>query len=524
MVPTRYKARFDLPRTTSDREGRCAGLRHPAGIVYPVKSSGWPRRPVRRVEAPRRDCYGVASDGGPASVPAFSPLPKLLPREFQMSRIVCKFGGTSVADANQFRRVRAIVEENPSRSIIVPSAPGKRTRAEAKITDLLYLCHDMASMGADYTPTFALIRERYLEIAKELKLDATGITSALDQFGAELRHGVSRDYVASRGEHYCGLLMAAYLNAEFIEPRDVIIITPSGSVDPETYHLLGARLTDTSKRYVIPGFYGRDQKGNIKTFSRGGSDISGAIAARAAKADLYENWSDVSGMLMADPRIVPSPKPMAEVSYREIRELSYMGAAVFHDEAILPVREAKIPICIKNTNDPSHPGTRIVPELSAGEQKETEIAGIAGKKGFSMICVEKSLMNKEIGFAYRLLGIMEAHHISVEHCPSGIDGINVIVESRSLGDKADEVMEEIRRILQPDCVSLEEELALIAVVGEGMTNSIGIAAKVFASLRDAQVNVRVINQGASELNIIVGVAPTDFERAVTCLYQAFVSK
>jgi len=439
-----------------------------------------------------------------------------------MSRIVCKFGGTSVADAAQFRRVRAIVDEDPRRSIVVPSAPGKRVKTEAKITDLLYLCHDMATMGADYQSTFATIAERYLEIARELEIDASTLTQSLDTLSGDLKRGVTRDYVASRGEHLNGLLMAAYLGATFVDPRDFIIITPSGGVAKETYELLGTRLADPSRRYVVPGFYGRDQKGNIKTFSRGGSDISGAIVARAAGAVLYENWSDVSGLLMADPGVVKNPRPMAEVSYREIRELSYMGAAVFHDEAILPVREARIPICIKNTNDPAHPGTRIVPELSPSEFKATEIAGIAGKKGFSMICVEKSLMNKEIGFAYRLLGIMESHKISVEHCPSGIDGMNVIVESRSLGEKAGDVLEEIRRILQPDSVTLEEELALIAVVGEGMSNSIGIAAKVFLALRDANVNVRVINQGASELNIIIGVTPNDFERAVQCLYQAFV--
>ncbi len=439
-----------------------------------------------------------------------------------MSRIVCKFGGTSVADAAQFRRVRAIVDEDPRRSIVVPSAPGKRVKTEAKITDLLYLCHDMAMMGADYQATFAMIADRYQQIASELGVDTGSLDQALDTLSGDLKRGVTRDYVASRGEHLNGLLMAAYLGADFVDPRDFIIITPSGGVAKETYALLGQRLADPSRRYVVPGFYGRDQKGNIKTFSRGGSDISGAIVARAAGAILYENWSDVSGLLMADPAVVKDPRPMAEVSYREIRELSYMGAAVFHDEAILPVREARIPICIKNTNDPTHPGTRIVPELSSSEFKATEIAGIAGKKGFSMICVEKSLMNKEIGFAYRLLGIMESHKISVEHCPSGIDGMNVIVESRSLGEKAGDVLEEIRRILQPDSVTLEEELALVAVVGEGMSNSIGIAAKVFLALRDANVNVRVINQGASELNIIIGVNPNDFERAVQCLYQAFV--
>jgi aspartate kinase len=444
--------------------------------------------------------------------------------EISMTRIVCKFGGTSVADANQFRKVAAIVAENPKRSIVVPSAPGKRVKTEAKITDLLYLCHDMASMGGtDFEPTFALIVDRYLGIAKDLGLN-TRVGEALEKFKAELKSGVTRDFVASRGEHFNGLLMAEYLNAEFIEPADYIIITPAGLVAEETYELLGKRIADTSKRYVIPGFYGRDHKGQVKTFSRGGSDISGAIAARAARAELYENWSDVSGLLMADPSVVKNPRPMSEVTYREIRELSYMGASVFHDEAILPVREAKIPICIKNTNDPAHPGTRIVSELGAHENKTTEIAGIAGKKGFSMLCVEKSLMNKEVGFAYRLLGILESKRISVEHCPSSIDGINVIVDSKTLGDRADDLLEEIKNTLKPDSVTIEEQLALIAVVGEGMIHSVGIAAKVFLALRDANVNVRVINQGASELNIIVGVSPQDFEKAVAALYEAFVPR
>lgn len=440
-----------------------------------------------------------------------------------MTRIVCKFGGSSVADANQFMKVRAIIEDQVERSIVVVSAPGKRVKTEAKITDLLYLCHDMALVGADFDATFGLIDSRFCDIAKELSI-STAIGVELAKFKAELKNGVTRDFVASRGEYFNGVLMAEYLGADFIDPADYVVITSAGLVAPETYERLGQRLADTSKRYVMPGFYGRDQKGQIKTFSRGGSDISGAIAARAANAALYENWSDVSGLLMADPSIVDQPRPMSEVTYREIRELSYMGASVFHDEAILPVREAKIPICIKNTNEPSHPGTRIVPELGRIENKTTEIAGIAGKRGFSMICVEKSLMNKEVGFAYRLLGIMEALKINVEHCPSSIDGINVIVDGKSMGDRANEIVEEIRRVLRPDSVVIDEELALIAVVGEGMAHSVGIAAKVFTALRDANVNVGVINQGASELNIIIGVGPADFERAVRALYDAFVPR
>ncbi len=437
-----------------------------------------------------------------------------------MSRIVCKFGGTSLADASQMRKVKAIVAADPRRRVVVPSAPGKRTKDDPKITDLLYLCHDMAQMHADLTSSFGALRQRYLEIEADLGL-AVGIGDAIDAFLGQIRAGCSRDFAASRGEYFSGLLLAAFLGAEFVDPVDCVFITSNGRVEPATYARLGARLAGDGL-YVMPGFYGRGPNGDVKTFSRGGSDISGAIAARAAGAELYENWTDVPGLLMADPRLVDAPRPMAEVTYREIRELSYMGAAVLHDEAILPVREIGMPICIKNTNDPDHPGTRIVSRLSEEEDQNSEIAGVAGKRGFSMICVEKSLMNTEIGFAYRLLGIFERRGISIEHCPSSIDGINVIVEQKHLGDAAPEVIDEIRRVLDPDSVSLVADLALVAVVGEGMIRSVGIAAKVFAAFRDAKVNVRVINQGASEVNIIVGVHPDDFERALRAIYAAFV--
>lgn len=438
-----------------------------------------------------------------------------------MKPIVCKFGGTSVADAAQLRKVQAIVESDPRRRVVVPSAPGKRVASDPKITDLLYLCHEMAGIGTGFTGPFATIRERFLGIEKDLGLDA-GITAELDNLEQQLRDGCTRDFVASRGEYLSGRIVAVLLNAVFVDPADVVRIRSNGSVDPVTYELLGARLSDPATIYVVPGFYGSDAQGNVKTFSRGGSDISGAIAARAANAELYENWTDVSGLLMADPRVVSSPLPMVEVTYREIRELSYMGASVFHDEAIIPVREAGIPICIKNTNAPDAPGTRIVTKLSPEVDSSTEIAGVAGKKGFAMFSLEKSLMNKEVGFAYRLLGIMERHGISVEHCPSSIDSINVIVEASHLGDKGDGVLDEIRRTLQPDRIELIADLALIAVVGEGMAKNVGIAAKVFTALRDAGVNVRVINQGASELNIIVGVVPEDYEKAVRALYSAFM--
>jgi aspartate kinase len=439
-----------------------------------------------------------------------------------MSRIVAKFGGTSLADAGQFKKVRAIIEADARRSIVVPSAPGKRSSADAKLTDLLYLCQSSAALGTHFEEPFGLVRERFLEIERELAVSA-GMAGHLAELEQKLKGGVSKDFVASRGEYLNGLIMAAYLGAEFVDPQQFIVLTPNGGVDPETYTLLGARLADTSKRYVVPGFYGRDQKGQVKTFSRGGSDISGAIVARAARAELYENWTDVSGLLMTDPRIVANAKPMEEVTYAEIRELSYMGASVLHDEAISPVREVGIPICIRNTNQPTHPGTRIVTKLSADVEKNTEIAGIAGKRAFSMISLEKNLLNKEVGYVYRLLGVLERHGVSFEHCPSSIDSVSVIVDVAQIEGKVELVINEIQTSLQPDKLEYTPQISLIAVVGEGMAKTVGISAKVFASLRDAKVNVRLINQGASELNIIIGVVPEDYERAVRALYDAFVT-
>jgi len=435
--------------------------------------------------------------------------------------IVCKFGGSSLADAAQFRKVRAIVEADARRSIIVPSAPGKRNASDTKITDLLYLCQHAASVGADLSGPFGQIVERYVEIERTLGLKPA-IAAQLETLRAELVRGVTPDYAASRGEYLCARLLAGYLDAEWIEPAECIVIGANGVVDPSCYALLAARFADPRRRYVVPGFYGRDTEGKVRTFSRGGSDVSGAIAARAAGAELYENWTDVSGLLMADPRIVEHPRPMAEVTYAEIRELSYMGASVLHDEAMAPVREAGIPVCIRNTNAPDHPGTRIVAKLSPEVEKTTQIAGIAGKTNFSMITIEKNLMNREVGFVFRLLGVLEHHGISFEHCPSSIDTVSVVMEAEQLEGKADVVIQEIRRTLQPDDVDFVPRIALIAIVGEGMAHTVGIAAKVFGSLAAARVNVRLINQGSSELNIIVGVAPEDYPNAVRALYKAFV--
>ena len=438
------------------------------------------------------------------------------------SRIVCKFGGSSLASAEQFRKVRAIIEADPRRRIVVPSAPGKPDARDAKITDLLYLCHHAASIDAEFSSPFAQIVDRFVGIERELGL-ATGIEAQLERLREEFARGVSADYAASRGEHFCARLLAAYLDAEFIDAAECIVIGPQGTVDPESYALLGARLADPQGRYVVPGFYGRDAEGNVRTFSRGGSDVSGAIAARAAHAALYENWTDVSGLLMADPRIVDNPRPMAEVTYAEIRELSYMGASVLHDEAMAPVREVGIPVNIRNTNEPAHPGTLIVARLSPEIEKNTLIAGVAGKTNFAMITIGKHLMNREVGFVYRLLGVLEHHGIAFEHCPSSIDSVSVVVDAAQIEGQSEQVLAEIRRTLQPDELDFVPRIALIAIVGEGMAHAVGIAAKVFAALAGAGVNVRLINQGPSELNIIVGVAPEDYPTAVRAIYAAFVA-
>lgn len=439
----------------------------------------------------------------------------------QGQRIVCKFGGSSLASAQQLRKVRAIIEANEQRRIIVPSAPGKRDGKDTKITDLLYLCQHAASVDADFSEPFRQIVDRFTGIEAELGITPF-IAEHLERFRADLADGVSPDYAASRGEHFNGLLLAAWLDADFIDPAECIVIGSNGVVDPHTWNLLGERLAAEDRRFVVPGFYGRDAAGHVRTFSRGGSDVTGAIAARAAGAALYENWTDVSGLLMADPRIVEHPRPMEEVTYAEIRELAYMGASVLHDEAMAPVREVGIPVNIRNTNAPDHPGTRIVARLSDAVIHSTQIAGVAGKTGFCMITVGKNLMNREVGFVYRLLGVLERNGIPFEHCPSSIDSVSVIVESRWLEDRVEDVLGEIRRTLEPDDLDFVPDIALIAIVGEDMARTPGIAAKVFTALANDGINIRLINQGASELNIIVGVAPEDYPGAVRAIYAAFV--
>ncbi|MGE5599595.1 MAG: aspartate kinase, partial [Bacteroidota bacterium] len=433
---------------------------------------------------------------------------------------VAKFGGTSLADAEQFRKVKSIVESDPDRRYLVPSAPGKRHAGEHKITDLLYLCHAHVQQGVPFDEVFGLIARRYLEIAEDLRL-AQDLRPRLDEIKRRIAEGSSADYAASRGEYLNGLILAELLGWDFVDPAEMIFFDAAGSYDAERTQAAAARVLAGRRRAVVPGFYGALPDGRIKTFPRGGSDITGAIVARSVGADLYENWTDVSGFLMADPRIVENPRPIAKLTYRELRELAYMGATVLHEEAVFPVREAGIPVQIKNTNAPGDPGTLIVRDAEPVTGNGA-ITGIAGRKDFTVIAVEKALMNAEIGFGRKLLSILETHGISFEHMPTGIDTISLVIADAQLHQKLETVLEEIRRLCRPDALEVYPDMALIATVGRGMAYTPGIAARLFAALGEAGVNVRMIDQGSSEINIIVGVATADFERAVRAIYRAFV--
>ncbi len=437
--------------------------------------------------------------------------------------IVAKFGGSSVADADQIRKIAAIVAADPRRRFVVVSAPGKRTDKDKKITDLLYLCHSLGEQGLDASAPFAIIKERYLGIASELGV--VGAWEWLRDIGQQIAAGAAKDWVASRGEYLSGRIIAEFLGAEFLDAADSgIRFGNDGRFHPgETYGRLGERLSAVpeGRIAVIPGFYGQDTHGKIKCFSRGGSDVTGAIVARAVHAAVYENWTDVSGLLMADPRLVDSPTPIEEITYREQRELSYMGATVLHDEAVFPVREAGIPIHIKNTNAPDDPGTHIVTER---DSRMTTVVGIAGRKGFATLFTEKAMMNQERGYGRKVLEILESHGISYEHSPTSIDTLSVILTDEELDGKEAEVVADIRRIVQPDRIEVQRDMAMLAVVGQGMVHRVGIAAQVFAALADAGVNIRMINQGSSELNIIVGVPTEQYEKAIQAIYEAFADK
>lgn len=436
-----------------------------------------------------------------------------------------KFGGTSLADAAQIRKVQAIVGRDPDRRYVVPSAPGKRNKDDRKITDLLYLCHDHARQRVSLEPVWSLIAERYLQIVRELGLNLD-LRPVLDetrtrivQIGAE---GGSADYAASRGEYLNGLILAELLGYPFVDAAEVILFNEHGRLDPaRTYETVAARLVPL-QRAVVPGFYGAMPDGTIRTFSRGGSDISGAIVARGVRADVYENWTDVSGLLMADPRIVDNPRVIETITYKELRELAYMGATVLHDEAVFPVREAGIPVNIRNTNDPDAPGSLIFRGDTQTRPTQFVISGIAGRKDFTVIALEKAMMNAELGFGRRVLSALEVNGVSYEHTPSGIDTLSVVVADEQLKGKLEKVLEDIRVVCKPDSLEVFPGMALIATVGRGMSHVPGTAARLFNALAQAGINVRMIDQGSSEINIIVGVETADFEKAVRAIYAAFV--
>lgn len=435
-----------------------------------------------------------------------------------MKPIVAKFGGSSLSDAAQFRKVADIVRGDPDRRYVVASAPGKRSSADTKVTDLLYRCYDLAAEGADFAPVLDQIRERFTEIIDDLGL-AFNLDPELDAIAAHLRGKPEREYMASRGEYLNSKLLAAYLGYAFLDAAEAVRFTPDGRFLAEETN---TRLSDALRRVeraVIPGFYGADADGGIHTFSRGGSDVTGALVARAVNARLYENWTDVSGMLFTDPRIVPDPPTIDYITYKELRELSYMGASVLHEDAVFPVRASGIPINIRNTNRPADAGTMIAHDLPKGAAQRP-VTGVAGRKGFAALQVELSLMNNEIGFGARLLNILSAHGVPFEHCPTGIDTISVVMDAAAFNACRDAVLRQIELQLRPDHLSVEEHLAMIAVVGHGMGGQRGIAARIFSAVAEAGVNIRMIDQGSSELNIIVGVDEADYEAAIRGICRA----
>ncbi|HIZ25230.1 MAG TPA: aspartate kinase [Candidatus Gallimonas intestinigallinarum] len=433
---------------------------------------------------------------------------------------VCKFGGTSMADGITMLRVKSIIESDPARRYVVVSAPGKRFGGDIKVTDLLYETYDNVVVSGETGAAFEKICERFRGIVSELKLDMD-IDAILAETGEAIVKEASPDFCASRGEYLSGRVMAELLGIPFIDARDVVKFGPDGKLDNKRTYALLAEALKGKKRALVTGFYGEDANGRVKTFSRGGSDISGAIVARAAGADLYENWTDVSGFLACDPRIVENPVPIRSLSYKELRELSYMGANVLHSESIFPVREVDIPIRIKNTFRPEDEGTEILP-TSRYTYSGRRVTGIAGKKNFTVIFLEKSLMNEEIGFTYRTLAVFMKHGISFEHIPTGIDTMSFVIDSAELkGGLLEEMCDEIRAAVNPDSLRVINDIALIAVVGHGMTRSVGVSARLFEAIARAGVNVRMIDQGSSELNIIVGVDNENYERTLKAVYEEF---
>ncbi|WP_198927576.1 aspartate kinase [Tissierella creatinophila] len=433
--------------------------------------------------------------------------------------IVAKFGGSSLADSNQFLKVKEIIKSDSNRRYIIPSAPGKVHKNDHKITDLLYMCHQLASHRLNIDDVYKIIENRFLNICKslDLKLD---IQEILDEIKDKIQNGSSKDYAASRGEYLNAIILSSFLDFEFIDSKDIILFNDKGEFDSKATEIkMQERLSNVTKA-VIPGFYGAKSNGEITTFSRGGSDVTGAIVASVLNSKLYENWTDVSGFLVADPKIVDDPKPIEIITYKELRELSYMGAPVLHEESLFPVKKKGIAINIKNTNSPEDPGTKIVDDLYPLNNTET-ITGIAGKKDFTVISIEKTRMISEKDFLRKLITVLETNNISIEHMPSGIDSISLVVPASQLNSKLEKIIEEIKIYCNPDSIIAYPNMSLIAVVGRGMIRTKGILSKIFTSLSQSGINIRMVIQGSSELNVIVGVENADFNKSISSIYKAF---
>lgn len=434
-------------------------------------------------------------------------------------RKVVKFGGSSLASAEQFQKVKNIILADKDRKLVVPSAPGKRDNKDTKVTDMLYDCYALAEEDQDFSAELDAIKARYQEIIEGLSLDLS-LENEFKTIQKNFKEKAGSDYAASRGEYLNGIIMAGYLGYEFIDAATVIFFDEAGEFEAEKTNKVLAERLNGVERAVIPGFYGAKADGTVKTFSRGGSDITGSIVARAAHADVYENWTDVSGFLIADPRIIYKPEVIDVITYKELRELAYMGASVLHEDAIFPVRKEGIPINIRNTNAPEDNGTWIVG--STCQKSKYTITGIAGKKGFCSVILEKEMMNSEIGFGRKVLQAFEDNEISFEHMPSGIDTMTILVHQDEFMHKEQSVVSGIQRMAKPDNIEIEADLALIAVVGRGMKSSRGTAGRIFSALAHSNVNVKMIDQGSSELNIIIGVKNEDFEVAIKAIYDIFV--
>ena len=439
--------------------------------------------------------------------------------EEQDMKKVVKFGGSSLASAEQFKKVGEIIHADPERSFVVPSAPGKRDADDTKVTDMLYACYDLAEEGKDFKQQLKAIKDRYQEI-----IDGLALKISLDEefkvIEKNFKNKAGSNYAASRGEYLNGIIMANYLGFEFVDAAEVILFDDNGEYDAEVTNVKLRERLEKLQSAVIPGFYGAYADGTVKTFSRGGSDITGSIVARAIKANVYENWTDVSGFLIADPRIIYKPEGIDTITYKELRELAYMGASVLHEDAIFPVRREGIPINIRNTNAPNDNGTWIVE--STCQKSKYVITGIAGKKGFCAVNIDKDMMNSEIGFGRKVLQAFEENGISFEHVPSGIDTMTVFVHQDEFMHKEQRVVSTIHRLADPDHIDIEGDFALIAVVGRGMKSTRGTAGRIFSALAHANVNVKMIDQGSSELNIIIGVSNADFETAIKAIYDIFV--